>query len=393
MTFEARDSAAKIVPARFRKPFPEKQPQAKEEEPGIRHTSAQTKWENNGVYGKEHTGKRDDKEVARRAMTSAFIKFSKTLTSVESSCEYYNQQNSQNLIKCPSAPSLVREFLQEDKRQAGMEAPRILRVCAPRPQVRRLSTNVLPRQTMSVDNPAIREVYTAAIPGFIGEGSGDEEMELGASATAVDQVEEIDPNLALDLHLPQCAVTLMVRDNNSRSPSSKATMEEESIVAGGTSTFEQDTDSACQSSLTRVCEKVDKQTSTADYYQLNTLGWSKDVSSSREGSFSNRTTTGGSFKEAKRSRSSKKVRRSETIDTASHHPRKHHNHHHLSQHLHSSRRSSSSRSMPSGKPSSDGRKLVNMRSETGRRHQLLRQPKIEAGSSHEHIEVHGPYNV
>ena len=116
MTFEARDSAAKIVPARFRKTFPEKA-MHKEEDPGIRHMSAQTKWDSPGIY--DRTG--NDREINRKALTSAFIKFSKTLqTSVDSSVEYYDQRGGgQPLIKCPSAPSLVPEFSREDKKHSG----------------------------------------------------------------------------------------------------------------------------------------------------------------------------------------------------------------------------------------------------------------------------------
>lgn len=402
MTFEARDSAAKIVPARFRKSFPDKLP-LKDEEPGIRHTSAQTKWETQGVYSMQGSSKHDDnKEINRKAMTSAFIKFSKTLqTSVDSSTEYYDQKGGQQLIKCPSAPSLVREFLQEDKKQAGMEAPRILRVCAPRPQVRRLSTNVLTRQTMSVDNPAIREVYTAALPAFIGESRSEEEMELGASATGVHHVDS-ETNLELDLHLPQCAVTLMVRDS-SRSPSAKASIDEEDISIED-SAIDPDMEIAGPSGV-QMSIKVDKQTSTGDYEKFSALNWSKETSESREGIFN--VGSGGSFREAKRPRMNRHVKRSETIDTASTHHRRHHHHshhhHHIHQqeqpqqqqqsHLQQSQRTSSARNV-SGRTSVDGgRKLLNSRSETGRRHPLIRQTKIESGEANDDVTNYGPFIV
>ncbi|KAF2347417.1 hypothetical protein FHG87_021830, partial [Trinorchestia longiramus] len=107
MTFEARDSAAKIVPARFRKTFPEK-PVVKEDNPSIRHTAAQTKWDTQGMYTSGSYNSHCNKEFNRKAMTLAFIKFSKTFQkSVDSSAEYYDQKNTQHLIKCPSAPSLA----------------------------------------------------------------------------------------------------------------------------------------------------------------------------------------------------------------------------------------------------------------------------------------------
>ena len=387
MTFEARDSAAKIVPARFRKSFPEKPP-IKQENTRTRHSSVQTKWDSQGIY--EGQCIQNGREISRQALTSAFIKFSKTLqTSVDSSVEYYDQRGGgQPLVKCPSAPSLVPDVLQ-DKKVVGMEAPRILRVCAPRPQVRRLSTNVLPRQTMSVDNPALREVYAAALPSFIGEGRADDEMDLGASATAVHHVQEEvdeDANLALDLHLPECPVTLSVRDS-SRSPSATVNTEGENTSYNDSVTERRSSEVAGPSGIKTSSMKVDKQTSTADNPHFNSLGWPKSVNRSIISSSGN---PGGSFREAKRSRGNRKVRRSETIDTAStHHRHRHSHHHHHGHHLHSDHRSSSARSV-SVRSSNEGRKLVSSKSETSRRHQLMRQTKIE---DLEDPKNHGPFNV
>lgn len=390
MTFEARDSAAKIVPARFRKAFPDKPP-PKEEDPGIRHTSAQTKWETQGVYGKVTNCSQDEsKEISRKVMTSAFIKFSKTLqTSVDSSAEYYDQKGGQQLVKCPSAPSLAPDFLQDDKRRAGMEAPRILRVCAPRPQVRRLSTNVLPRQTMSVDNPAIREVYSAALPAFIGEMRSEEELELGASATAVHQV-DMETNLALDLHLPQCAVTLLVRDS-SRSPSAKANTEEE--FSNNAGSIDDPVSEMAGPSGLQMLMKADKQTSTADYAQFSPVGWPKETYGSNEGINSSQNSASGSFREGKLSRSNRRVKRCETIDTAATHLRRHHHSNYSSQQQQPAHRTSSTKSM-SGRNSVDGgRRLVSTRSATGRRHQLLRQPKIESEEPHDDTKSQGSFIV
>ena len=393
MTFEARDSAAKIVPARFRKTFPERQ--NIHHDTGVRHCAAQTKWDTLSVYGSELMRTHHTRELSRRAMTSAFIRFSKNLqSSMDSALEYY-EKGHRPLVKCPSAPSLVREFHHDERRACGIEAPRILRVGvppAPKPNVRRLSTNVLPRQTMSVDNPAVREVYTSTYPAFIGE-RGDEDLELGASATGVHQSTS-EASLALDLHLPQCAVTLSIRDS-SRSPSGRtdATDDAPSIntpiieaveniepVAGPSGINQQQLPTV--SSI-----KVDKQTSTADYLHLGMLGWSRDENwENKDAAISERATTGGgSFRESRKPRSSKKVKRSETIDTAS-------SAHRRSQGRHVGRTSS----ICSSRSAVENRRLVSSRSETSRRHQLLRQPKVESGGSQEQIvelKQHGPHNV
>ncbi|MCL4136384.1 UNVERIFIED_CONTAM: hypothetical protein GTU68_015863 [Idotea baltica] len=366
MTFEARDSAAKIVPARFRKTFPE--PRSRNEDTGVRHSSAQTKWETLNVYGAELVRFHHEKELSRRAMTSAFIRFSKTIqSSMDSTTEYYEMRGGprSNLVKCPSAPSLMREFQQDEKR--AMEAPRILRVSAfPRPPPRRrLSSNAYPRQTMSVDNPAVREVYSATYPAFIGE-KGDEDMELGASATGVHRVDS-DSSLALDLHLPQCAVTLSVRDS-SRSPSATPLLEQVIVVPS-----EEVAGPSGLNSLhvSLVQEKVDKQTSTSDHNHLAMMGWSRDTWESKDPPYM-RAKGGGSFREAKRPKADRKVKRSETIDTASNAHRKSHNRSH-----HQRSRAGSIRS------THDTRRLVPTRSETARRHQLLRQPKIEGSEAHD----------
>ena len=140
MTFEARDSAAKIVPARFRQPTTEKI-----EDSGVRHCGQQTKWDNIGIYGAELAGYHQERELSRRALTSAFIRFSKTIqSSMDSTVEYYDPRSKRtSLVKCPSAPSLVREFQHEERRSA-MEAPRILRVSAypkPPPRLTNRSSN------------------------------------------------------------------------------------------------------------------------------------------------------------------------------------------------------------------------------------------------------------
>ena len=389
MTFEARDSAAKIVPARFRKPYPERS-SVRDEEIGVRHSACQTKWEALSVC---HHSQQDGgspavedplrSELSRRAMTFAFIQFSKTMqTSIDSSTEYYDGRRGSrpHLVKCPSAPSLVPTFHKSERRLA--EPPRVLRVTArpsqppTSPSQPSITANSLPRQAMSVDNPAVREVYSAtSYPAFIG-ARGEEEMELGASATGVHEAESgSQASLALDLHLPKsCPVTLSVRDQ-SRSPSNPRKELPVQNISG---------------------LKVDKQTSTSDHLTIGLLGISRDTWGSRDmTATSSRITSGGSFRESRRPRSTRRVRRSETIDTASvaaSSRRSHHQRHHSS----TSARSNSSRNGTGGVATGSAeRRLQPSRSETARRHQFLRQHKVETGGSQEELPVptHGHHPV
>lgn len=324
MTFEARDSAAKIVPARFRKTIIEK-PHSYEPETGMRNNYAQTKWLNSPTCYKDgHFFVDDGLEFNRKAMTTAFIKFSKTIhTSEDSQSEYYTPKDGQQLIKCPSAPHLAKESPPKGRGQCEIEAPRILKVYASRPQVRRLSTNVLPRQTMSVDNPALREVYTPALPSFVGgsKQQNEDEMALGASATAVHQ-HDADSNLALDLHLPQYPLTLMVHDN-SRSPSIRT-----SIIDEVNSDISIKSPRGSVSEAGRRCRKislqVDKQTSTNEC-DTSSLNYSNILSPTQK-RFGNASSSGGSFRDQKRTKLNKRVKRSETIDTASYQHRRRHHH-------------------------------------------------------------------
>lgn len=375
MTFEARDSAAKIVPARFRKPFPERN-NGRDEEGGVRHSACQTKWEalslchHSQQEGTSPAAEHPQRsELSRHAMTFAFIQFSKTLqTSIDSSGEYYDGRRGSrpHLAKCPSAPSLVPPFQRNERRLA--EPPRVLRVAtrpsqpSTTPSRPSLTPNSLPRQAMSVDNPAVREVYAAtAFPAFIGT-RGEEEMELGASATGVHEVGNgSQGSLALDLHLPQsCPVTLTVRDQ-SRSPSNSREESPKPHLPG---------------------LKVDKQTSTSDHLNLSLLGTSRDTWGSRDiACHSSRVTSGGSFREPRRPRPSRRVRRSETIDTASvaASSRRSHHQRHLST---TSARSNSSRNGAGAE-----RRLQTSRSETARRHQFMRQHKVETGGSQEDMST------
>ncbi|XP_068222402.1 uncharacterized protein [Palaemon carinicauda] len=390
MTFEARDSAAKIVPARFRKTFPERN--SRQEDTGVRNSSSQTKWETLGLYGSELMRHQSGRELSRRAMTFAFIQFSKNLqTSMDSAAEYYDARGSRpQLVKCPSAPSLVRPFQQDERRV--IEPPRVLRVHArpahpPQSPRRRLTPNNLPRQAMSVDNPAVREVYTATYPAFIG-GRGDEDLELGASATGVHQAGGSDASLAMDLHLPQCSVTLAVRDQ-SRSPSNTRMDFDEASAASPL--LDPDLEAAGPSGLS--CVKVDKQTSTSDHQTLSLLGISHDTWGSRDAASVSARAMSGSFRESRRPRPSRRVRRSETIDTATAAHRRTHVRHHSTGGGGNTRHGSVRSGGSTSRSTVEARRLHNTRSETARRHQFLRQQKIETGESHEDVGKQKHYEV
>ncbi|CAL4070424.1 unnamed protein product, partial [Meganyctiphanes norvegica] len=388
MTFEARDSAAKIVPARFRKP------ERKDDGPGVRNSSSQTKWEMLGLYGVDmlHQPRITGHELSRRAMTSAFIHFSKNLqSSMDSTGEYYETRGSRpQLVKCPSAPSLVRPF-QEEKRH-HMDALRVVCISPRNIQpvhqnhVRHhLVPNRLPRQAMSVDNPAVREVYQAgtSYQSFIGE-HGDEDLELGASATGVHQSPSA-ASLALDLHLPHTSVTLAIRDQSrspsmvqshspsivqSQSPSFNLTTASDTSVAD----IHLETDLAVPGTSGISQLKLDKQTSTSDNI-------SPKYSRSLQGSTSRRSdhlSTGGSFREQNKPRSNRKVRRSETIDTAANVNRQHR--------LRTVQGGHSASSLAGSTHSAtEKRRLAKVRSDTAKRHQFLRQERIDTKEPQEDV--------
>ncbi|XP_014250656.1 uncharacterized protein LOC106667300 [Cimex lectularius] len=183
MTFEARDSAAKVVPTpRTRQPssYPARnkssrmQGSVRSGGDSRRSTSCQTKWE-----GRASPAPSD--QISRRALTAAFVQFSRELGS---------RPQVSGLNKSPSAPDLVAQ-----------PPPRLLPTsCA------LLSPHyLLQRQALSVDNPDYGACFSPT-----GRGGSRQSLELAAAMGRGSQV-----SMAMDLHL-ECPVTLRVRDRTRR---------------------------------------------------------------------------------------------------------------------------------------------------------------------------------
>ena len=270
MTFEARDSAAKVVPARFKfnntiKTSPLSKKQLSERSSSRRSTSCQTKWDNHmGLYGapcnKTGSGRDDTGGISpscsevmnRRALTAAFVQFSRALKNRQPSSDsgfsrLCNQPITNAITRSPSAPNLfIDNNLSSDNRNQTPIKPRIVN---PSPRSRPkigdnslrptgggcalLSPNLLQRQALSMENPA----YGCYSPppflrrqpsgrstrsgGNVSTGSR-ESLELGASAGANCSHHGSQASMVMDLHIPNdCPVTLKVKDQSRRSETAK----------------------------------------------------------------------------------------------------------------------------------------------------------------------------
>ncbi|KAF6202934.1 hypothetical protein GE061_003341 [Apolygus lucorum] len=185
MTFEARDSAAKVVPTprtRQLSSYPARNKSARMQSSmrsgdSRRSTSCQTKWE-----GRVPSPLGSD-QASRRALTMAFVQFSRDLGS----------RPCVQMGKSPSAPDLA--------------APPP--VC--RPQQSLLSPHyLLQRQALSVDNPDYRPGAGYLSP----PGRSRQSLELGGGGRGGGS----QASMAMDLHL-DCPVTLKVRDRTLRAES------------------------------------------------------------------------------------------------------------------------------------------------------------------------------
>jgi hypothetical protein len=270
MTFEARDSAAKVVPARFKfnntiKASPLSKKQLSERSDSRRSTSCQTKWDNHiGLYGasSNKTGSgRDDtggtspcgsEVVNRRALTAAFVQFSRALQNRQPSTDsgsfrLYSQPIINAITRSPSAPNLfVDNSLNSDNQNQTLIKPQTV---SPSPKSRPkisdnslrptgggcalLSPYLLQRQALSMDNPAYgcyspppllrRQPSGRSIRsgGNISTGSR-ESLELGASAGVNCSHHGSQASMVMDLHLPNdCPVTLKVKDQSRKSETAK----------------------------------------------------------------------------------------------------------------------------------------------------------------------------
>ena len=134
MTFEARDNAAKVVPARLRvnQAGPIKPTKSQRTR---RSTSCQTsKWDQQwGLFRttRSPTPSAHSHDATRKQLTAEFAQFSKELE---------DKDNSNTMKKSPSAPTLV------EKRSPRKRAPKFAG-CA------LLNPELLQRHAISVDNP------------------------------------------------------------------------------------------------------------------------------------------------------------------------------------------------------------------------------------------------
>lgn len=252
MTFEARDSAAKIVPTRTKyssvhphrlgKPSPAAATASKlqsslRSESG-RRTASIRQWEQQPVLRVGSSSPMATDAVSRRALTAAFIQFSRNLQKAEIDKTF----GQTGLSKSPSAPNLAestRPFIQNTS--PFLNKPYV----SPRIKQKRSRNSLHPsssgctllnphallqRQALSMDNqdynpyfsPSHSQHLNRQRPGS-GKGSGGSkeslELELGASACTAHGSQA---SMAMDLHLPNdCPVTLRVKDKTRRSDTAK----------------------------------------------------------------------------------------------------------------------------------------------------------------------------
>ncbi|XP_058798865.1 uncharacterized protein LOC131668586 isoform X2 [Phymastichus coffea] len=174
MTFEARDSAAKVVPARYRFNQVSTLKNAKSQR-NRKSTSSQTsKWDHQlGLFRVNRSPSPSLRDNSRRQFTQELMQFSKNL----------NDKGVTNPIKkSPSAPSLIA------KKSPRQRAPKFASGCA------LLNPELLKRHAISVDNP-----------GYNPQQITLEHQKLSGSQAS----------MAMDLHLPNKGpVTLKVKDRS-----------------------------------------------------------------------------------------------------------------------------------------------------------------------------------
>ncbi|CAH0546422.1 unnamed protein product [Brassicogethes aeneus] len=211
MTFEARDSAAKVVPARFKLSTtgpPHHAPDVCTRGVGSfsAHNSLRTSGSQTAGVGTAHPHPHPHghghcpRTSDRRALTQSFMQFSRGLTANQTQANNMLKVPPQNSInKSPSAPDLVTEYARAandqsptsarrmttaNKQQIGGKSRRTLAACA------LLNPGMLHRHAVSVDE--------AASAGY----RLSHESLHGASSQG---------SMAMDLHL-ECPVTLRIKD-------------------------------------------------------------------------------------------------------------------------------------------------------------------------------------
>lgn len=133
MTFEARDNAAKVVPARFRFNQTSTVKNMKNLRTRRSISSQTTKWDHQlGVFRVNRSPSPSVHEVLRKQLTAEFMHFSKNLN---------DKQTGHCIKKSPSAPTLI------DKKSPRKRTSKYAG-CA------LLNPELLQRQALSVDNPS-----------------------------------------------------------------------------------------------------------------------------------------------------------------------------------------------------------------------------------------------
>lgn len=244
MTFEARDSAAKVVPARLKYSATHHHRQSKPS-PAVsnklhsslrsdsrRSTSCQTKWEQ-GVFRVGQTSPSASEVMNRRALTLAFVQFSKNLQ--QAGIERAGQSG---LSKSPSAPNLA-----ENPRPINTNISPFLNKphISPRQRQKRSRNSLHPvgsgctllnphallqRQALSMDNPDYNPYFSPPRSQQLSrehsckESASRESLEIDLGAAC--QAHGSQTSMAMDLHLPNdCPVTLRVKDRTRRSDTAK----------------------------------------------------------------------------------------------------------------------------------------------------------------------------
>lgn len=133
MTFEARDNAAKVVPARFRFNQTSTIKNTRNQR-NRRSTSSQTtKWDHQlGVFKVNRSPSPSIHEVSRKQLTAEFMQFSKELN---------EKQAGHSIKKSPSAPTLIEK--KSPRKRTSKYAGCAL-----------LNPELLQRHALSVDNPS-----------------------------------------------------------------------------------------------------------------------------------------------------------------------------------------------------------------------------------------------
>jgi hypothetical protein len=151
MTFEARDSAAKVVPARFR--FSQTSSlKATKSQRNRKSTSSQTsKWDHQlGLFRVNRSPSPSLRDASRRQLTAEFLQFSKNLQ---------DKGLASPMKKSPSAPSLVEKKSPRRKVVRHGHGPG---GCA------LLNPELLKRHAVSVDNPG----YSPQLVGMLSISNG-----------------------------------------------------------------------------------------------------------------------------------------------------------------------------------------------------------------------------